>query len=307
MKHKFMLLLCLLCTTILSVSAQTRQLRGKVTDAQSGEPLSGVTIVAVQGQQVTSSDNQGGFQITVPTDETALDFSFVGYETRRIAVTGSQTDIQVQLTSDEAFLEEVVVTGYQTERKKDLTGAVHIADVDEMKKQTVANPMKALQGQVPGMLVTGNGAPSSPTTIRIRGIGTLNNNDPLYIIDGVPTKAGMHELNQADIESIQVLKDASSASIYGSRAANGVIIITTKRGKQGGVQVSANAFGAISSYVNRVKMLDTEGYGQVQWQAYVNSGFDPNTNTIGYDYDWNTDPNTTQPVLHKMYVPNYLD
>lgn len=286
--------------------AQQVTLQGRVTDSSTEVPIVGASLVVRGTEQATQTNENGEFTLQLTGTNVSVEVSYVGYETQTVA-TGTARFMEIRLVSMEQGLEEVVVTGYQTERKKDLTGAVHIADVDEMKKQTVANPMKALQGQVPGMLVTGNGAPSSPTTIRIRGIGTLNNNDPLYIIDGVPTKAGMHELNQADIESIQVLKDASSASIYGSRAANGVIIITTKRGKQGGVQVSANAFGAISSYVNRVKMLDTEGYGQVQWQAYVNSGFDPNTNTIGYDYDWNTDPNTTQPVLHKMYVPNYLD
>lgn len=118
------------------------------------------------------------------------------------------------------MVDEVVVTGYTTQRKADLTGAVSVVKVDEIQKQGENNPVKALQGRVPGMNITADGNPSGSATVRIRGIGTLNNNDPLYIIDGVPTKAGMHELNGNDIESIQVLKDAASASIYGSRAAN---------------------------------------------------------------------------------------
>jgi TonB-linked SusC/RagA family outer membrane protein len=299
----------LLSFLLISVSSFAQQitLQGRVTDSNSGVPIEGASLVVRGTSQTTQTNQKGEFTISLENNiNSFLQVTFVGYQPQSIPV-GDSRFLEIRLESQEEGLEEVVVTGYQTERKKDLTGAVHIADVDEMKKQTVANPMKALQGQVPGMLVTGNGAPSSPVTIRIRGIGTLNNNDPLYIIDGVPTKAGMHELNQADIESIQVLKDASSASIYGSRAANGVIIITTKRAKAGGVQVSANAFGALSSYINRVKLLDTEGYGKIQWQAYVNSGLDPNTNTTGYVYDWMTDPNTTQPVLQQMYVPNYLD
>lgn len=133
------------------------------------------------------------------------------------------------------------------------------------------NPMKALQGKVPGMMVTTDGNPSGASTIRIRGIGTLNNNDPLYIIDGVPTKAGMHELNSADIESIQVLKDASSASIYGSRAANGVVIITTRQGKEGKVKIDFNAGITTSKYTTKIDMLNTQEYGQMMWLAEVNA------------------------------------
>src|SRR5690606_32781075 len=153
----------------------------------------------------------------------------------------------------------------------------------------------------------GNGCPSSPTTVGIRGIGTLINNDPLYIIDGVPTKAGMHELNPADIESMQVLKDASSASIYGSRAANGVIIITTKRGKQGSTQVNINAYGAATSYTTKAKMLDTEGYGRALWQASVNNNIDPNGSGLPYQFDWSVDPQTNQPVLDQITLPDFLD
>src|SRR5690606_32335589 len=202
--------------------AQQVTLQGRVTDSSTEVPIVGASLVVRGTEQATQTNENGEFTLQLTGTNVSVEVSYVGYETQTVA-TGTARFMEIRLVSMEQGLEEVVVTGYQTERKKDLTGAVHIADVDEMKKQTVANPMKALQGQVPGMLVTGNGAPSSPTTIRIRGIGTLNNNDPLYIIDGVPTKAGMHELNQADIESIQVLKDASSASIYGSRAANGVI------------------------------------------------------------------------------------
>ena len=153
----------------------------------------------------------------------------------------AQNVLDIVLEEDTEVLDEVVVTGYTTQRKADLTGAVSVVSMDDLSKQNENNPMKALQGRVPGMNITADGNPSGSTTIRIRGIGTLNNNDPLYIIDGVPTKGGMHELNGNDIESIQVLKDAASASIYGSRAANGVIIITTKKGKEGRVNITVNS------------------------------------------------------------------
>lgn len=183
-------------------------------------------------------------------------------------------------------LNEVVVTGYTTQRKADLTGAVSVVSVGELAKQNENNPIKAMQGRVPGMNISADGAPSGSATVRIRGIGTLNNNDPLYIIDGVPTKAGMHELNGNDIESIQVLKDAASASIYGSRAANGVIIITTKKGKEGKIKIDFDASISVQTYAHKMEVLNAKEFGKVMWQGYVNDGLDPNQNGLGYRYDW---------------------
>ena len=156
------------------------------------------------------------------------------------------------------------------------------------------------------MNISADGSPSGTATVRIRGIGTLNNNDPLYIVDGVPTKAGMHELNGNDIESIQVLKDAASASIYGSRAANGVIIITTKKGKEGKIKVDFDGSIAVSTYAHKMKVLNAKEYGQVMWQAYVNDGMDPNTNGLGYRYDWGYNAQGT-PVLNGISMKKYLD
>lgn len=166
--------------------------------------------------------------------------------------------------------------------------------------------MKALQGRVPGMYITANGNPSGSATVRIRGIGTMNDNDPLYIIDGVPTQSGMHELNGSDIESIQVLKDASSASIYGSRAANGVIIITTKKGKNGTLSVNFDASISASLYQTKLDMMNTEQYGRTLWTAYTNSGQNPNSNPIGYRFNWGYDANG-YPQLYSMSLPKYLD
>ena len=203
-------------------------------------------------------------------------------------------------------LNEVVVTGYTTQRKADLTGAISVVSVDDIAKQNENNPIKALQGRVPGMNISADGSPSGTATVRIRGIGTLNNNDPLYIVDGIPTKAGMHELNGNDIESIQVLKDAASASIYGSRAANGVIIITTKKGKEGKIKVDFDGSIAVSTYAHKMKVLNAKEYGQVMWQAYVNDGMDPNTNGLGYRYDWGYNDQGT-PVLNGISMKKYLD
>lgn len=161
-----------------------------------------------------------------------------------------------------------------------------------------------MQGKVPGMNITADGNPSGASTVRIRGIGTLNNNDPLYIIDGVPTKGGMHELNAADIESMQILKDAASASIYGSRAANGVIIITTKKGRD--LKINFDASVSASFYNNKMEVLNAEQYGQAMWQAYVNSGQDPNTNALGYRYNWGYDA-SGYPTLYGVSMSKYLD
>lgn len=214
--------------------------------------------------------------------------------------------MSVIMHEDSEMLQEVVVTGYTTQRKADLTGSISVVSMDEIAKQNENNPMKAMQGRVPGMNITADGNPSGSTTIRIRGVGTLNNNDPLYIIDGVPTKGGMHELNGNDIESIQVLKDAASASIYGSRAANGVIIITTKKGKEGQLKINFDASVSASMYTNKLEVLNTEEYGRAMWQAYVNEGQDPNTNNLGYLYDWNYGVNG-YPQLNGISMRKYLD
>ena len=201
----------------------------------------------------------------------------------------NRTSFDVVLDPDTRMLEQVIVTGYSTQRKADLTGAISVVDVGEIMKQPENNPIKSLQGRIPGVSVSADGNPSGAATVRIRGIGTLNNNDPLYIIDGVPTKSGMHELNSADIESIQVLRDASAASIYGSRAGNGVIIITTKQGKQGKIKVNFDTYVSVSQYGKVIDMMNTKQFGHAQWQAMINSGINPNTNQIGYLYDYNFD------------------
>ncbi|PWK79706.1 TonB-linked SusC/RagA family outer membrane protein [Mucilaginibacter oryzae] len=305
MKLKYFLLIISLSFVFQITRAQNKiTINGKVTDAR-GEALPGVS-VSLKGTTTATATNLNGQYIINADDNGILVFSFLGFLTQEVPV-NKRTALSITLETNTKSLNEVVVTGYQTERKKDLTGSVAVVDVTDLKKQTVANPMKALQGQVPGVYITGNGAPSSPTTIRIRGIGTLNNNDPLYIIDGVPTKAALHELNSDDIESMQILKDAASASVYGSRAANGVIVITTKHGKIGSTQVTASSYGAISTYINKLKMLDADGYGRVLWQANVNSGFDPNSNGLHYQFDWNVNPANNQPVLNKVYVSEYLN
>lgn len=295
-------LLAFVALFITTVAVAQKHVSGTVTIKGTQAPLEGVAVKSTA--ETVATDSAGHFNIVANTGE-QLTFTYVGAKAATATVPASG-DIVIEIEQNVNDLNQVVVTGYQKQKKADLTGAVSIVNVGDLKKQSVANPMKALQGQVAGVYVTSNGSPSAPATIRIRGVGTLNDNDPLFIIDGVPTKAGMQELNSNDIESMQVLKDASAASIYGSRAANGVIIITTKQGKAGRMQVNANAFLSSQFYATKPKLLNAGGYGEAYWQAAVNTGRDPNVNNIAYRFQWHADDAGT-PVLDKILLPEYLD
>ena len=280
--------------------AQT-EASGTIVD-NTGEPIIGATVMEKGTSNGTVTDIDGNFRLKTASGSTLV-ISYIGFATQELP---AQAGMQITMTDDTNELNEVVVTGYQVQRKADLTGAVSVVNVDELQKQNENNPMKALQGRVPGMNISADGNPSGAATVRIRGNGTLNDNDPLYIIDGVPTKAGMHELNGNDIESIQVLKDAASASIYGSRAANGVIIITTKKGKDGKVRVDFDGSIAASMYAHRMKVLNAEQWGQAFWQARVNDHLDPNNNNLGYRFDWSYDQQGN-PQLNSVIMSKYLD
>ncbi|RAV29563.1 SusC/RagA family TonB-linked outer membrane protein [Sinomicrobium soli] len=297
-------LLCLLLLAQGYLFAQEITVNGTVTSSEDGLPLPGASILVKGTTRGTVTDFDGNYSIGVsPGNE--LEISYVGFKTITIPADG-ETRIDIVLEPDSKLLDEVVVVGYSTQRKADITGAVSVVDIEEMSKQTEPNPIKALQGRIPGVNISTDGSPSGGnTSITIRGVGTLNNTDPLYVIDGVPTKSGMHELNPNDIASIQVLKDASSASIYGSRASNGVIIITTKQGKTGKMRVNFNYYSSFSSYANRQEVLNAREYGRVLWQANINDGIEPNTNNLSYQFDWGVVDGT--PTLHNILIPEYLD
>ena len=299
LKRLAVMALLFMASTI--IYAQTIEATGTVVDP-TGEAIIGATILEKGTSNGTITDLDGNFTISVQQGATLV-VSYIGYNSQELP---ASQGMNITLKEDMLNLQEVVVTGYTTQRKADLTGAVSVVSVDELQKQNENNPIKALQGRVPGMNISADGTPSGAATVRIRGIGTLNNNDPLYIVDGVPTKSGMHELNGNDIESIQVLKDAASASIYGSRAANGVIIITTKKGKEGKVKIDFDASVAASFYANKLKVLNAEQWGQSFWQANVNDGLDPNNNNLGYHFDWGYDTQGN-PQLYNVTMRKYLD
>ena len=202
---------------------------GKVSD-DNGDPIPGVNVLIKGSTSGTVTDAFGNYSINAASDD-ILVFSFVGYISQEVVV-GSQTTLDVTMAADVQQLQEVVVTGYATQDKKDLTGSVGVVDPEELRQLPTGNVTSQLQGRIAGVTVTGDSRPGASAKVRIRGFGSFGNNNPLYVVDGVPTQ-DISTINPEDIESLSVLKDAGAASIYGSRASNGVIVITTKKGSDG--------------------------------------------------------------------------
>lgn len=272
----FFLLLCAFST---SAFAQQVTVSGKVTDSMG--PLPGVTILEKGTMNGTITNMDGEYTLEVPGDATLV-FSFVGMKTQEIPVNG-RSNIDVALASATIDLDQVVVTGYQTQRKADLTGAVSVVDMKDVSSVPSGNIMTTLQGRLPGLSITTDGTPGGVNTVAaIRGITTINNNAPLYVIDGVQTRSNIATLlNSSDVESVQVLKDAASASIYGAKAANGVIIITTKSAEKGKVKVDFNSQLSLQTFNSGLDMLNTQQWGEVYWKAYQNDGIKPQHDLYG--------------------------
>ncbi len=241
---------------------------GVVNDV-AGAPLAGVTVTVKGSRTAVQTDTDGKFSIDVP-DNGVLVFSTVGYKTIEVSVKG-ETSLNVQMESTNKELSEVVVVGYQSRRRGDLSGSVSVVNVGGISKLPVLSVDQALEGKVPGVRITQNtGQPGDGVVVRIRGVGTINDNNPLFIVDGIPTKDGINFLSANDIESIVVLKDASSAAIYGSRAANGVVLITTKAGKRGKAQFNYSGYGGFQSHGDLPKMANTAEYVELYNEAADN-------------------------------------
>jgi len=254
--------------------AQERVVTGIVTD-ETGAAMPGVNILLKGTAQGTASDVEGKFSITIPNNDAVLVFNFVGYGSSEIIV-GERTVLNTQLTPDVQTLTELVVTGYTSQRKADITGAVAVVDAEQLKSFKSANVSQMLNGRAPGVTVSTSGAPGDGSNILIRGVNSFGSSDPLIIVDGVQIQGdkALNGINPNDIESMQVLKDAASASIYGARAAAGVIVITTKQGKSGKVQVNYNGYygsqtpvGAYSDFL----VKDPLAYAQ-KWHTIKNPG-----------------------------------
>ena len=217
-------------TPVAMAQAQTISVKGQVVD-QDGEPLMGATIKVKDSTNGTVTDLDGFFELNIPS-QSVLVVSYVGFLPREIAVRGRADLGSIQLDSDNQLLEQVVVVGYGTQKKADLTGSVAIVNADEMKRTSNSNISTMLEGKVAGVQITSDGQPGADPSVRIRGIGSFGSTAPLYVVDGVPMGTSIRDFSPNDIETIQVLKDASAGAIYGSRAANGVVIITTKNGQK---------------------------------------------------------------------------
>ena len=296
----------ILAPTYLSESQQpNKKVSGKVTD-QTGASLPGASVV-VKGTTIgVITDNSGNYSLSNVPENAILQFSFVGMRTQEIIV-GSKTEISVTLVEDAVGLEEVVAIGYGTQKKVSLTGSVLVVKMPDIKEQAIAagNIVKALDGRLPGVRTSFNGDPSGGAGILVRGLGSLNSStSPLIIIDGVPTNRGLNELSANDIESIQVLKDASAATIYGSRAANGVFIVTTKSAKKG-AKIEINSSMTAGILRKRViPLMNTEEHGRGQWMAARNDKVNPNYGV--YSFEDHQDANGRW-MLDKIILPEYLD
>ncbi len=256
---------------------EKKTIRGNVKDAETGEGLPGVTIVEKGTSNGTITDVNGNFSLVV-ADNAVIQVSYVGYKTQEINVTG-QADISVVLNSEVVSLSEIVVIGYGTVKKSDLTGAVASVSSDEIRLNVGSGIDQALQGRTAGVSVTTNsGTPGASPLIRIRGIGTITNSDPFFVVDGVPVSAeSIGMLNPGDIESTEVLKDASAAAIYGARAANGVVLITTKRAKEGKSLINFDAYTGVQSVAKKHDLMTAKEWVELRNATGAHPVLDPST------------------------------
>ena len=256
---------------VIGAQAQEITVSGTVLSGSDNEPLIGATVRSVATNAGTSTDIDGNFTIKVPQGSD-LQVSYIGYEPLTLKAQPSMT---ITLKENSTSLDEIVVVGYTTQRKADLTGAVAVMNMKEPLSENSGNIMNSMAGKLPGVNVVPDAAPGGTGSIRVRGMSTANSsNDPLYVIDGVPTD-NINCINPSDIETMQVLKDAASASIYGSRAANGVVIITTKQGKGDRLTINVNYAASAQTIAKRYKMLDANQWGVAYWAASANSNIKP--------------------------------
>ena len=255
----FLLILSCLCIAIMT-QAQERTVTGTVVDGLK-DPLIGVSIQQKGTDNGTITDADGRFSLTIRTNADAvLVFSYIGYVSQEIVV-GNQQVLNVTLSEDTEQLDEVVVVGYGVQKKSSMTASVASVSVDEIQKQVAPNVASTLQGRIPGVeILQKGGEAGADVKILVRGAGTFGETEPLYVIDGAFSNNGLNTLNPTDIESIEVLKDGAAAAIYGSRAANGVVLITTKQGKKGDVKVDLSATYSVQTPSKKLDFMNANEY-----------------------------------------------
>jgi TonB-dependent starch-binding outer membrane protein SusC len=285
----------LLCLTVVSAFvygeaiAQQRTITGRVTSAEDGSPLPGVNVVLKGTTDGTITDAEGNYTLSVPQAGGTLSFTFIGLKVLDVEI-GSRSSVDVSLEQDVTQLSEVIVTGYGVEQKRDLTGSVSSVKGEKINNLPVQSFDRAIQGRLAGVQVMStSGAPGGAINIVVRGAGSLSNNTPLYIVDGVQIQAGavsfggsnnaLAGVNPQDIESIEVLKDAAASAIYGAQAANGVVIITTKRGKSGKTNVDVNYQIGYVQPMNLYDVMNAQQFATIKEAAYINAGKDPGLNS----------------------------
>lgn len=291
MKSYMHLLLSFLLMTFCSVLSAQFQVSGRVTMAPDDQPAIGA-IVLIKGTTIgTVTDFDGRYTIEVPDENAVLEISYTGYATQELAV-GTRASVDVQLKESISQLNEVIVTGYGVEKRSNISGAVSTIRADEIGERPILRMEQALQGRTAGVQVAqASGSPGSALTVRVRGAGTINNSDPLYIVDGMPV-SGLDFLNPNDIETINILKDAASAAIYGARGANGVVLITTKGGRRNQEgSISYDMYYGIQRPARLLELLNAREYATIQNEAYVAAGKAPlpefaNPAALGEGTDW---------------------
>ena len=277
--------------------AQSLRVTGTVTSGDTGEALVGATVMVKGTSTGTATNIDGNYEIMVSKGATLV-FSYVGYSSREVKVTSAKVD--VALLEDDSMLDDLVVIGYGVQKKKLLTGATSQINGEEIAKMNTTNPLQAMQGQLPGVnIATNSGQPGSSMKVTIRGLGTIGNSSPLYLIDGIG--GDISTLNPADIESIDVLKDAASAAIYGAQAANGVVLITTKSGKEGKAKVTFDGYFGWQSAPRKMQMLNAKEYMTIMDEQNINEG------TAPYDWSsmssiWRTNANGDREIIDTDWV-----
>ena len=283
-KILFSILALSFCTAL---AGQNITVKGTVTDASNGDPVPATSVIVSGTTQGVVSDVDGVYSINAPSDGVLI-FSSIGYETMQVPIRGNRL-LNVELTPSAEFLDETIVVAYGTAKKSSYSGSATMVRSEELAQKPVSSVEQALQGKIPGLQVsTASGQPGAATTFRIRGTGTLNASaSPLYVIDGVATTSSnysknasdantttsiLSSINPQDIESITVLKDAAAASLYGSRAANGVVIITTKTGKAGQGHMNFNAAYGVSAVPRQYEMAHSGDYYKLIFNSYMEAG-----------------------------------
>ncbi|AKQ47396.1 hypothetical protein TH63_00700 [Rufibacter radiotolerans] len=283
MKKALLFSFALMLTLLTQAWAQNRTVTGRVTDTATGEGMPGVTVLLKGSSTAAPTDVNGAYSINVPSAGGTLVFSFIGYTNQEVAI-GSQSTVNVRMVTDARQISEIVVTGYGVQEKREVTGAIAQVSGASIQNQPIPSLDKALQGRAAGVVVqSSNGIPGGAINVQIRGIGSVNaNTSPLYIVDGVQINTAtarvaytssnpLSAINTNDIESIEVIKDAATAAVYGSQAANGVVIITTKKGKAGRTNFTANYYTGFAKELSKFDVLNTQQYFALRTEAYRNA------------------------------------